>query len=223
MSRPRVVMVRHGNWNYRDDKILPEEWQRAKLFGEKLSGFSFAKVFSSRANRTYETAKALCSTIEPEQIDYLAEFPTDPGWQKKVFSIQRKERRDLVEIVFSIEELRMILRERSGVLSVDLWDIAKDVPGDSLMVSHGVTMTALVLAAKEWYYRNTAGDKRCLLRHEEEPMEASRLKQDAELCEQEIPLLWLPESYKGNRFGPLDAKVFGLGEGYLTDQEFIRS
>lgn len=231
-------MVRHGDWNYRLDGLLPGEAERATLFRRaKLSEFIFSKVYCSEANRAYETAKALCPEIEPERLDDLTEFPSDPEWRKKVLQIQLEQRKDLVEIVFSFPELRKGLRERSGLLSFNLYQLAESNSGDILAVSHGVTMTGLILATKEDNLSMKAIDIRIVFsdhfkegfKHNPEDPEdygAGTHREEAKRLEAAIENLWAENGFRGNRFGPLDAiELTPVADEYMSCAagEIIRS
>jgi len=190
--RPKVIFIRHAQWNYKEDEILPEEWERAISVAERLhEEFNFG-IYSDVAptKRARQTALALGAPAVTEFRE-LEEFPTEKEskWRKKVLAIQRQEKRDLVEIVFSFDELREMLRKRCLSLCIDLYSGTEKK--DKLMVSHGATMTGLYLASEELLER-FEGDK-------------------------EIKC-WTPDAYKGHRFESLDALVLEIGAGYLVAQ-----
>lgn len=183
-----MIIMRHGNWNYKDDKILEEEWTRASQEVRPVleeEGFKPNIVLSSDVNRAIETAKALGFRypIVPEKsLAFEEGCPLQEFYPRNERDLIKQKREqlevDLVGAIFAIDRLRRELERRSRLLLAFISEeIYRGSFGSTLLnfqnpliVTHGVTLTGLCLTSK-------------------------RKKN------------WNSESYKGNRFRPFEMLI----------------
>lgn len=131
-----AVVIRHGRWDYRDDRLLPEGREEAIARAEEFAGFR--RVICSPKGRSQETAQALGYAqfaVDPRVEEFFPEDDVEFAALVSTGVLQLKA-------VFQIERLRNVLEERSYILLSRIRSLGDDV----LIVSHKITMCGLKLA-----------------------------------------------------------------------------
>ncbi len=148
----RVFVARHGEWDLRDDRLIPEGVSNARALSGKLP--SFVLVYASTARRTAETADILSgysarqgddNKLLPAQVDTLACAPKIPREFKPQIDKERTAHAlGVAGVVFEIPEAQTSLRIAGKALSMlvkQALDTMQDGQ-DALIVTHDGTMVA---------------------------------------------------------------------------------
>ena len=73
----RLIFVRHGEPNYKEDCLTPTGHEQAKLAAERLKGEGIEKIFSSPMGRAYQTAEYTAKALgfpDIEVLDFMHEI-----------------------------------------------------------------------------------------------------------------------------------------------------
>jgi len=72
----KLIFIRHGDPNYKDDTLTPRGWEEAKALSERTAKWDVDKFFISPLGRAQDTAKVTLEKIgrTGETKDWLREF-----------------------------------------------------------------------------------------------------------------------------------------------------
>ena len=137
-----VLVIRHANWNFVDDKLTDESRAMCRELRPKLG--PFAVVLSSPAGRTQETAELL-SGQKPITDERASILQAPPELGAKVLELRKTHPFGVAGAIISIPELREPLQRQGEALKNLLVTTLNSLQDNqrALVVSHDGTMVAL--------------------------------------------------------------------------------
>lgn len=140
----QIALMRHGDWDYRTDSLLPEGEERAKVKAVELSKIlkSPSLIYSSPACRTIQTARILADELGTGSVevrDELKGLGTDI--MRKIVKLSREQKISILNSwrnMNGIETLGEVV-SRMNTLLAEVWDTEFN---SAVCVTHGENMGA---------------------------------------------------------------------------------
>ncbi|HHT94084.1 MAG TPA: histidine phosphatase family protein [Clostridia bacterium] len=83
----KLLIIRHGDPDYKNDTLTPKGWIEADLLSKRLEKINISKIYCSPLGRAKDTAKATLKikNMDMEILDWLQEFPlpVKPDYEKE--------------------------------------------------------------------------------------------------------------------------------------------
>lgn len=137
-----ILVIRHANWNFVDDKLTDEG--RERCIARKPELGSIALALSSPFGRTQETAELL-SGSKPTVDERAGILKSPPEFSARVAVLRKTHPLGVAGAIISVPELREPLRSQGEALNELVAETMAELADGqrALIVSHDGTMVAL--------------------------------------------------------------------------------